>query len=127
MGYYSSVMIAVTKKGYEKIKSDQENFSEYRLLDIFEVSSFGKDNSYILMQTKESTKYYREYEDIQQLEKTLSKLKSGYVFLRIGEEELDIEFKNKAKIKELLEPFDFIKELSEKLNEELKEEEEEFG
>ena len=26
MGYYSEVMISVTKKGYEKIKKDQEKF-----------------------------------------------------------------------------------------------------
>ncbi len=125
MGYYSTVMISVTKKGYEKIKKDQEKFADYELLKLFNVSNFGKDNSLILMETEDTIKYYPEYEDIQQLEKTLSKLKDGYVFARIGEENLDIEFRNNAKIKELLEPFDFIKELSDNLNKEFKNEEEE--
>ena len=127
MGYCSTVMIAVTKKGYEKIKKDQEKFAEYELLKLFDISNFGKDNSLILMETEEMIKYYREYEDIQQLEKTLSKLKDGYVFARLGENNLDVEFKNNAKIRELLEPFDFIKELAFNLNKEFeKEEEEEF-
>ncbi len=125
MGYYSTVMISVTKKGYEKIKKDQEKFADYELLKLFNVSNFGKDNSLILMETEDTIKYYPEYEDIQQLEKTLSKLKDGYVFVRLGEENLDIEFRNNAKIKELLEPFDFIKELSDNLNKEFKNEEEE--
>ena len=117
-------MITVTKKGYEKIKKDQEKFAEYKLLDLFDVSSFGKNNSLILIQTKETIKNYDECEDTQQLEKTLSELKDGYVFLRIGEDDLDIEFRNNAKIEELLKPFDFIKELADNLNKELKKKEE---
>lgn len=128
MGYYSEVMISVTKKGYEKIKKDQEKFADYELLKLFEVSNFEKNGKdFILLRTEETIKYYTEYEDIKQLEKTLSKLKDGYVFARFGEETLDVEFRNNAKIKELLEPFDFIKEFSNNLNKELnKEEEEEF-
>ena len=125
MGYYSTVMIAVTKKGYEKIKKDQEKFAEYKLLDLFEISNFGKDKSFVLMETEESIKYYREYEDIQQLEKTLSKLKDGYVFAKFGEQLLDVEFKNNAKTKELLEPFDFVKELTDNLKKEFEKEEDE--
>ena len=124
MGTYSAVMIAVTKKGYEKIKKDQEKFAEYGLLDLFEISNFGKDKSFVFMETKETIKYYREYEDIQQLENTLLKLKDGYVFARLGEENLDVEFKNNAKIKGLLEPFDFMRELSSDLNKEFEKEEE---
>lgn len=128
MGYYSGVMISVTKKGYEKIKKDQEKFADYELLKLFEISSFEKNGkSCILLETEDRIKYYKEYEDIEQLEKTLSKLKDGYVFARFGEDTLDVEFRNNAKVKELLEPFDFIKELSDNLNKELhKEEEEEF-
>lgn len=124
MGYYSEVMIAVTKKGYEKIKKDQEKFTEYQLLDSFDISNFGKDNAFIFMETNDMLKYYNEFEEIQQLEKTLSKLKDGYVFARFGEESSDIEFRNNAKIKEMLEPFDFIKELSNNLSKEFEKEEE---
>ncbi len=128
MGYYSDVMISVTKKGYEKIKKEQEKFDYYQLLKLFETSTFEKNGqSFVLLRTEDTIKYYPEYEDVKQLEKTLSKLKDGYVFARFGEETLDVEFRNNAKVKELLEPFDFIKELSDNLNKELhKEEEEEF-
>ena len=130
MGYYSTVKIAVTKKGYEKIIKDQEKYKEYKLLDFFEINYFGKNDSLVLMETLESIKFYNEYEDIEQLRKTLSKLKDGYVFARLGEEYLDLEFLNEAKTKELLEPFEFVKELADKINNEYKkneEEEEEFG
>ncbi len=128
MGYYSDVMISVTKKGYEKIKKEQEKFDYYQLLKLFETSTFEKNGqSFVLLRTEDTIKYYPEYEDVKQLEKTLSKLKDGYVFARFGEETLDVEFRNNAKVKELLEPFDFIKEFSNNLNKELnKEEEEEF-
>ena len=128
MGYYSEVMISVTKKGYERIKKDQEKFADYELLNLFEVKNFEKNNkSFILLQTEDTIKYYPEFEDIKQLEKTLSNLKDGYVFVRLGEEYGDIEFRNNAKVKELLEPFDFIKKLAKDLNKELeKEDEEEF-
>ena len=128
MGYYSEVMISVTKKGYERIKKDQEKFADYELLNLFEVKNFEKNNkSFVLLQTEDTIKYYPEFEDIKQLEKTLSNLKDGYVFVRLGEEYGDIEFRNNAKVKELLEPFDFIKKLAKDLNKELeKEDEEEF-
>lgn len=128
MAYYSAVMITVTKNGYEKIKKDQEKFADYQLLKLFETSNFEKNGkSCVLLETKETIKYYRGTEDIDQLEKTLSELKDGYVFAKFGEQALDVEFKNNAKVKELLEPFDFIKEFSDDLNKELyKEEEEEF-
>ena len=128
MGYYSEVMISVTKKGYEKIKKDQEKFADYELLKLFETSNFEKNGkSCILLKTEETIKYYTQYEDIKQLEKTLSKLKDGYVFARFGEDIYDIEFRNKAQIKELLEPFHFMKEISNNINKEFeKKEEEEF-
>ena len=128
MGTYSDVMISVTPKGYEKIKKDQEKFADYELLKLFEITNFEKNGkSLILLKTEDTIKYYPEYEDIKQLEKTLSKLKDGYVFARFGEEVGDIEFRNKAKIKELLEPFQFIKEFSNNICKEFeKKEEEEF-
>ena len=59
------------------------------------------------------------------LEKRLNKLKDGYVFCRLGEEAGDIDFRNRTKLPELMKNFDFIRDISKKLNEELKEEEEE--
>lgn len=128
MGTYSDVMISVTPNGYEKIKKDQEKFADYELLKLFEITNFEKNGkSLILLKTEDTIKYYPEHEDIKQLEKTLSKLKDGYAFARFGEEIGDFEFRNKAKIKELLEPFQFIKEFSNNINKEFeKKEEEEF-
>ena len=74
MSYFSNVMIAVTKKDFEKIENE---------------------------------------------------LKDGYVFCRLGEETMDIEFKKRTKLPELMTKFEFIKDLSKNLNKELKKEEEE--
>ena len=52
-------------------------------------------------------------------------MKDGYVFAKFGEQLLDVEFKNNAKIKELLEPFDFVKELTDNLKNEFEKEEDE--
>ena len=62
------------------------------------------------------------------LQKSLNKLKDGYVFCRMGEENGDIEFRNRTKLPELMKEFDFIEKLNKTLSEELKEceEEEEF-
>lgn len=129
MGYYSDVMISVTKKGYEKIKRDQEKFADYELLKLFAISNFEKNGKiFVLLRTEDTIKYYTECEDINQLEKTLSKLKDGYVFARFGQDTGDIEFRNKAKIKELIEPFHFLKEFANNINKEFeRKEEEEFG
>lgn len=43
----------------------------------------------------------------------------------MGEENGDIEFRNRTKLSELMKEFEFIKELNKTLNEELKESEEE--
>ena len=129
MGYYSDVQIAVTKKGYERIKKNQEKYKDYKLLDYFEIEEMKiNDKSIIFLRTEDAIKYYEEYEDIAQLEKDLSKLKEGYVFARFGEQRGDVEFRNFAKIKELLVPFDELRGLSDNLHKEFeKEEEEEFG
>lgn len=67
----------------------------------------------------------KEFEEVQLLEKSLKGLKDGYVFCRLGEETMDIEFKKRTKLSELMTKFEFIKELSKSLNKELKKEEEE--
>ena len=47
------------------------------------------------------------------------------IFCRLGEESGDIEFRKRTKIPELMKEFQFIRDIRKKLNEELKEEEEE--
>ena len=129
MGYYSRVMIATTEKGFEKIKRDQKKFKEENLLDCFEIKQYEKNGrSCVFLDTIDTIKYYTEYEDIEQLEKTLSKLKDGYMFCRIGEENGDLEIRNRTKISELYEEFDFLFGMKNYLNKELGniEEEEEF-
>lgn len=126
MGYYSAIMIATTKKGFEKIKKDQEKFQEESILNYFEIEEYEKNGKqYVFIETEEMIKYYKEYEEVKQLEKSLSKLKDGYVFCKLGEENGDIEFRNKAHNRDLLDKFDFIIDLKNQLNRELEEEEEE--
>lgn len=69
--------------------------------------------------------YKEEYEEVQLLEKNLSELKDGYVFLRLGEEFADVDFRNRTKLPELMKEFEFLRELRDGITEELKNEEEE--
>lgn len=125
MGYYSDVMIATTKNDFEKIKRAQEK-CEFNILNTeAEVSDYQENGKDFVFLTLYSIKYYKEFEEIQVLEKSLNKLKDGYVFCRMGEENGDIEFRNRTKLSELMKEFEFIKELNKTLNEELKENEEE--
>ena len=125
MGYYSNVMIATTKNDFEKIKKSQEK-CEFNILDTdAEISDYQENGKDCVFLRLYSIKYYKEFEEIQALEKSLNKLKNGYVFCRMGEENGDIEFRNRTKLSELMKEFEFIKELNKTLNEELKESEEE--
>lgn len=125
MGYYSNVMIATTKNDFEKIKKSQEK-CEFNILDTnAEISAYQENGKDCVFLRLYSIKYYKEFEEIQALEKSLNKLKDGYVFCRMGEENGDIEFRNRTKLPELMKEFEFIKELNKTLNEELKENEEE--
>lgn len=125
MGYYSNVMIATTKNDFEKIKKSQEK-CEFNILDTdAEISTYQENGKDCVFLRLYSIKYYKEFEEIQALEKSLNKLKDGYVFCRMGEENGDIEFRNRTKLPELMKEFEFIKELNKTLNEELKENEEE--
>lgn len=125
MGYYSNVMIATTKNDFEKIKKSQEK-CEFNILNTdAEISDYQENGKDCVFLRLYSIKYYKEFEEIQALEKSLNKLKNGYVFCRMGEENGDIEFRNRTKLSELMKEFEFIKELNKTLNEELKENEEE--
>lgn len=125
MGYYSYVQIATTQKGFKKIKAGQEKFEDGELMDIAEITNYKKfDKDYVLI-SWDSIKYYKEYKDIQELEKSLVKIKDGYVFCRLGEENGDIDFRKKSKDPALMEQFEFVKDIRDKLNKEFEDEEEE--
>ena len=127
MGYCSNVMIAVTKKDFKKIENEQKKIPDNYLLEDLEIENYKVNDIECVFAHFGYLKYYKEYEEVQLLEKSLNKLKDGYVFCRLGEEAGDIEFRNRTKLSELMKNFEFIKELSKKLNDELKEvEEEEF-
>ena len=126
MGYYSYVSFATTKKDFNKIMNGQNKIPENHLFDESEIKDYNQNGIDCTYVDLGYLKYYKEFEEIQALEKSLSKAKDGYVFCRLGEEPGDIEFRNRTKLPELMREFDFIKELQQNLNEELKEEEEEF-
>ena len=125
MGYCSNVMIAVTKKDFKKIEDAQKKIPDNTLLDELEIENYKENDIDCVFAHFGYVKYYKEYEEVKVLEKTLSKLKDGYIFCRLGEESADIEFRNRTKLPELMKYFDFIIDIRDNLNRELKEEEEE--
>lgn len=127
MGYCSNVMIAVTKQDFKKIENAQKKIPNNLLLEDIEIDNYKENDIECVFAHFGYIKYYKEYEEVQALEKSLNKLKDGYVFCRLGEEAGDIEFRNRTKLSELMKNFEFIREISRNLNKELKtEEEEEF-
>lgn len=125
MGYCSNVMIAVTKQDFKKIENEQKKIPDNVLLEDIEVENYKENDVECVFAHFGYIKYYKEYEEVQLLEKRLSKLKDGYVFCRLGEEAGDIDFRNRTKLSALMKNFEFIRDISKKLNEELKEEEKE--
>lgn len=125
MGYYSNVMVATTKDGYNKIVKDQNKISDNVLMDEAEIEEYEENDKKCVFIQFDSIKWYKEYMDIQAFEKSLSKLKDGYVFCRMGEENGDIEFRKRTTLSELMKEFEFIKEIRDSLSKELNDEEEE--
>ena len=125
MGYYSNVMVATTKDGYNKIVKDQNKISDNVLMDEAEIEEYEENDKKCVFIQFDSIKWYKEYMDIQAFEKSLSKLKVGYVFCRMGEENGDIEFRKRTTLSELMKEFEFIKEIRDSLSKELNDEEEE--
>ena len=125
MGYYSNVMVATTKDGYNKIIKDQNKIPDYVLKDEAEIKEYEKNDRKCVFIQFDSIKWYNEYIDIQAFEKSLSKLKDGYVFCRMGEENGDIEFRKRTTLPELMKEFEFVKEIRDSLSKELNDEEEE--
>lgn len=125
MAYFSNVMIAVTKKDFETIKKEQMKIADNFLLEELYVEEYKENDIECVFAHFGYIRYEKKFEEVQLLEECLNKLKAGYVFCRLGEETIDIEFRNRTKMPELMKNFDFIKDISKMLNEELKEEEEE--
>mgnify|MGYP000673061532 FL=1 len=74
MGYYSEVMIAVTKKDFKKVEDAQAKMTE-NLLDYVNKHDYKENNKDCVFMYWDSLKYYKEFEEVQALEKSLSKLK----------------------------------------------------
>lgn len=125
MSYFSNVMIAVTKQDFEKIENEQKKIPYNILLEDIKVENYKENNIECVFAHFGYIQYKKEFEEVQLLEKSLKELKDGYVFCRLGEETMDIEFKKRTKLPELMTKFEFIKDLSKNLNKELKKEEEE--
>ena len=126
MGYYSDVMIATTKKDYNKIVNVLNKLPDQYLIENVDVEEYKENNIECVFFRFDYIKYYKEFDDIQTLEKSLSKAKDGYVFCRLGEENGDIEFRRRSKLPELMKEFEFIREIKDSLDKELEDEEEEF-
>lgn len=126
MSYFSNVMIAVTKKDFEKIENEQKKINHNILLEDLDIDNYKENDIECVFAHFGYIQYKEEFEEVQLLEKSLNELKDGYVFCRLGEDSADIDFRKRTKLPELMKYFDFIREISKQLNEELKEDEEEF-
>jgi len=126
MSYFSNVMIAVTKKDFEKIENEQKKIKKNILLEDLDVDNYKENDIECVFAHFGYIQYKDEFEEVQLLEKNLKELKDGYVFCRFGEDSTDIDFRKRTKLPELMKYFEFIKDISKQLNEELKEDEEEF-
>jgi len=124
MGYYSNVMIAVTKKDFEKIESKQKKIPYNILLDDIKVDEYVENGRECVFAHFGYVKYNEEFEEVQVLEKSLEELEDGYIFLRLGEQFPDVDFRNRTKISELMKEFEFLRELRDSITKELKEEKE---
>ena len=115
MGYYSDLRLCLTKKDYLAImKKDEKNRNSCNYIlhkDEAYVHEFTENGVDCVFIRRDSFKYYKEFNEVQMLEKYLSETKSGYVFVRIGEGFDDIEYRNTAKYKELESPFKFIEQI----------------
>lgn len=126
MSCYSNVMIAVTKKDFEKIENEQKKIKNNILLEYIEVDNYKENDIECVFVHFGYIQYKKEFEEVELLEKNLSELKDGYVFLRLGEEFTDVDFRNRTKLPELMKEFEFLRELRDSITHELKEDEEEF-
>ena len=124
MAYYSNVMIATTKQDFEKIENEQKKIPDNILLKDIDIEHYKENNIECVFVHFGYIPYYEEFEEVKLLEKCLNKLKNGYVFCRLGEEFPDIDFRKRTKLPELMKEFEFIKDVSKKLNNELKKDEE---
>lgn len=125
MSCYSNVMIAATKKDFEKIEKEQEKIKNNILLEDIEVNNYKENDIECVFVHFGYIQYKKEFEEVELLEKNLSELKDGYVFLRLGEEFTDVDFRNRTKLPELMKEFEFLRELRDSITQELKEDEEE--
>lgn len=99
MGYRSDIRIRTTKKGYEIMKAEVENFLKENNLDV--LWNLLKNNGVEIEEIDNVVtidwnwlKWYEEYKDVQAIMKSLSILSEkniDYQYMRIGEELDDIE------------------------------------
>ena len=118
MGYYSDLRLSITKRDYLiMLERDEKNSNSCAYIlspDNATVKGYEANGVECIFIKQDSFKYYKEFEEIQLLEKYLSETKSGYVFFRIGSSWDDIEYRNTARLKELEIPFKFIESIEKK-------------
>lgn len=89
MGYCSCIAIATTKKDFERLKKQQGKIPNNYILEVLNTGEYEErykvNNQEFVYTEIEAIKYYKEYEEVQLFEKSLSNLKDGYVFCRLGE------------------------------------------
>jgi len=124
MGYYSNVMIGVTKKDFNKIENDLRKIPNNYLLDVLDVDDYIENDRECVFAHFGYLRYDKEFEEVQLLEKSLEELEDGYIFLRLGEQFPDVDFRKRTKLPELMKEFEFLIDLRDSINKELEDDEE---
>ena len=123
MGYYSDLRFSITKRDYLlMLEKDEKNSNSCAYIlnpDNATVKGYKANGVECIFIKQDSFKYYKEFEDIQLLEKYLSETKSGYVFFIVCDGWDDIEYRNTARFKELEIPFKFIESIEKKARKDL--------
>ncbi len=123
MGYYSDLRLSITKRDYlimlEKDEKNSNNCALFLSPDKAIIKGYKLNGVECIFIQQDSFKYYKEFEEIQLLEKYLGETKNGYVFFRIGGSWDDMEYRNTARFKELEMPFKFIDSIEKKTRKDL--------
>lgn len=98
MGYYSTIRIATTEKGFEEMKELSGIYeSEYGCVEPFmdNIESMESPHDGDIVLGWDNVKFYEEFPETKHLERVLEEAENKgvpFIFMRIGEEWDDVEY-----------------------------------
>ena len=97
MGYYSDVGICVKKENFDELKERVNALKDNTVTSFIESAKYVDYGSEEVILTWDYIKWYPEFAEVQFITSFLSELKTrgiAYSFIRVGEENGDIEIDN---------------------------------